>query len=287
MGLEFARHVCVFLEISAIGMTIAEQHVHDGAGERAIGARANDHLHIGLLHRARLIDIDTGDPGAALFPRESGVGHHIDLRIHRVGAPDDDQIGFLHLARIGSGHPAAARDIAGPRQGDTESVIQAGIVLGMAQAIDAISHNEAHGAGIVIGPNRKRPVTGFSFEERIGHFAHRIIPGQALPLAIPFGALALQGMEQPIRMVDALGIAPDLLADDAQRIGIIFCAAHPPDRVGIEELDIEGAGRGTVMRADRSADLDIGPDVHVRAYSAESAEREICEPSPCFHFPLC
>ena len=66
-------------------------------------------------------------------------------------------------------------------------------------------------------------------------------------------------------MMDALGIAPDLLADDAQRVGIVLGAPNPADRVFVEHLDLERAGRRAIMGADRIADLDIGENVHGRA----------------------
>ena len=81
-------------------------------------------------------------------------------------------------------------------------------------------------------------------------------------------------MKQPVGMMDALGIARDLLANDAQRVAVVLGAAHAPDRVGIEQFDLERAGRGAVMRADRSADLDIRADVHEASLSQMIANVE-------------
>ena len=101
MRFEFARGIGVFLEIGPIGIAIAEQHMHDGAGERAIGAGPDQQLDIGLLHGAGIVDIDAGDLGAAILPGHRRMGHHIDLRVDRIAAPDDDQIG-LSASRAGS-----------------------------------------------------------------------------------------------------------------------------------------------------------------------------------------
>ena len=53
-----------------------------------------------MLHRAVHININRRDLRAALFACAYGVGHHIDLSIDRIRAPDDDQIGFGHFPRV-------------------------------------------------------------------------------------------------------------------------------------------------------------------------------------------
>ena len=108
MRLEFARRVGVFFKIIPIGLAVTEQAMHHRAGKRAIGPGLDQHRQIGLLHRAIHVDVDRHDLGAALFARAHGVGHHIDLGVHRIGAPDHHQIGFRHFARID------ARDAADP-----------------------------------------------------------------------------------------------------------------------------------------------------------------------------
>ena len=133
----------------------------------------------------------------------------------------------------------------------------------MAEPVDAVAHHKAHGAGIVVRPHGFRATGALGREEGFGGFAERIIPGEMLPLPFPFAALALQGMEEALGMMDALGIAGDLLADDTQRIGILARPAHPPDGVVIEELDLERAGRRAVMRTGGKPGLDVGTDVHV------------------------
>ena len=43
-----------------------------------------------------------------------GMGHHVDLGVHRVAAPDHDQVGLLHLARVDARDGTRAREIARP-----------------------------------------------------------------------------------------------------------------------------------------------------------------------------
>ena len=42
-------------------------------------------------------------------------------------------------------------------------------------------------------------------------------------------------------MVDALGVARDLGADDAGGVALLFGAAHAPDALAVDHLDVERA----------------------------------------------
>ena len=183
MRFQLARAVGVFLQIRPVGVAVAEQHVHDGAGKRAVGAGPHAQRQVGLLHGAVVIDVDSHDLGAALLAGARRVRHHVDLRVDGVGAPDHHQVGFGHLARIGPGEPAGAGDIAGPRQRRADGGIHARIALGVAQPVDAVAHDEAHGAGIVVGPHRLRAVAALGGQHGLRREVEGIVPGDALELA--------------------------------------------------------------------------------------------------------
>ena len=100
---KLARRVGVTIKVVPIGLVVAEQTMHHGAGECAIGAGPDQHRQIGLPHRAIHIDIDRDDLGAALLAGAGRMRHHIDLGVHRVGAPDHHHVGLRHFARIGAG----------------------------------------------------------------------------------------------------------------------------------------------------------------------------------------
>ena len=108
---------------------------------------------------------------------------------------------------------------------------------------------------------------GLRLQHGFRGLGHGVIPADALEHAGALGALALQGVEQTVWMVDALGIAAHLLADHAQRVGIVLRTTDPSDGALVEHLDLEGAGGGAVMRADRDAGLDVGQDVHDPNYT--------------------
>src|SRR5262245_31807706 len=58
--------------------------------------------------------------------------------------------------------------------------------------------------------------------------------------------------------MDALGVARDLRADHARRVGIVRRAADTTDGALVENLDFECAGRRAIMRTGGGADPHVG-----------------------------
>ncbi len=262
MRLEFLRHIGVAVHVVPVGEPLAEQYVHDGAGERAVGAGLHAQRDVGLGHGAVLVDVDGDDLGAALLPRLDGVMHDVDLGVHRVGAPDHDQIGFRHLARIDAGQAARAGDETRPGERRADGGEHLRVLLHVAQAIDAVAHDEAHGAGIVIGPHRLGAVAALGGEHGLGGDVEGRIPGDPLELLGALLALAAQGVHQAVGMMQALGIARDLGADDTVRVRVLCRSVDAADAVVADELDVERAGGGAIVRAGRMPDLVLQLDVH-------------------------
>ena len=194
MRLEFFRRVGVFRHEVAIGEAFAKQHVHDGASERAVGARSQAERYVGLLHRGVAIDVDGDDLGAALFSGARGVGHDVDLGGHRIRAPYYNAIALGHFARVGPREPARAGDVARPGEIDADGRVEARIFLGVRQAIYAVAHHAAHRARIVIGPDALGAVSPFGFQKSGGDRVERLVPRNALELARALRADALQGV---------------------------------------------------------------------------------------------
>ncbi len=183
MRFKLARRVGVFVEIIPVRLAVAEQAMHHRAGERAVGAGLHQHRQIGLLHGAVHIDVDRGDLGAALFARAHGVRHHVDLGVHRIGAPDHHQIGFRHFARIDAGDAPDAGGKAGIGRIDADGGMEAGIFLGVAQPVDAVAHHQTHGAGIIIRPHRLGAVPLLGLQKLLGDQIERVVPGNRCELA--------------------------------------------------------------------------------------------------------
>ena len=100
MGLQLLRMVGVAGEVVAVREVLGEEHVHDAAGERAVGARPQRHVVVRDLGGAGLVGVDHHERCVPRLPRLRDVGHHVDLGGRRVAAPDDDQVGLRHLARV-------------------------------------------------------------------------------------------------------------------------------------------------------------------------------------------
>ena len=63
-------------------------------------------------------------------------------------------------------------------------------------------------------------------------------------------------------MMDALGVARDLGADDARGVGLLLGTPHPADAAAFDHLDVERAGRRAIVRTGGMADIDLGVLVH-------------------------
>jgi hypothetical protein len=246
--------ISVFFEIGAVGQLFPEQNVHDGAGQCAVGAGLQHEAHVGLLHRGVFIDVDDDDLGAALFARLDGVGHHIDLRDHGIGAPDDHAIGFRHFAWIAAAQRAGAHHIAGPGKVGADRAEKAGISLGVAQPFYAVALHQPHRASIEIGPHRIRAVFFFRRDEFFGDQIEGCFPARFLPAALAFGTRTDQRLQQTVGMMHAVGITGDLGADDAGGVAVALGAMEATDSSAVQQFDVERAGRGAVVRTGRMAD---------------------------------
>src|SRR5262245_38206860 len=96
------------------------------------------------------------------------------------------------------------------------------IALDMPQPVDAVALHKPHRPAIIIGPDRFLPIALLCIQKCCCGFIQSIGPRELLPLAAAFGAFALERLEKPAWMMNALGIAGDLLADHAQRIGMVL-----------------------------------------------------------------
>ena len=174
---ERLRRVGVARHPVAVGKTVAEQRVHDRAGEGAVGPGLELERQIRLPQGLGRIDVDRDDLRAALLAGARRMGHQIDLGRGRVGPPDDDDVGLRHFRRRDPRHPPRARDIARPGDADADGAEEAGIALDVGQALEPVAHHEAHRAGIEIGPDAFGSVLALGLEECFGDAVERFVPG--------------------------------------------------------------------------------------------------------------
>ena len=92
----------------------------------------------------------------------------------------------------------------------------------MAQSVDAVALHQPHRPGIVIGPYRLRAAAVSRAGQLLGDLVERIVPGDRRKrrFADPFLPDPAQRLRQPCGVMLALGIAGDLGADDAARVGL-------------------------------------------------------------------
>ena len=193
MRLELGRHVGIAREIGAVGEAFLEQHMHDGAGERAVGAGPRHQMDVRHLRRAGAIGIDHHQRRAALLAGPADVGHHIDLGRDGIAAPDDDQIGLGDLAGIDAALDADPGEPAGIRQRHADGRELPRIAHGMAQPLDPVALHQPHGAGIEIGPDRLAAMAGRGALEGLGHLVQRRLPGDRLEGPDPLALSARRG----------------------------------------------------------------------------------------------
>jgi hypothetical protein len=94
----------------------------------------------------------------------------------RARIPDHDQVGDAHFARIDAGDLAGADGKSDARDVGADRRVEAGIFLHMREAVDAVAHHEAHGAGIIIRPDGLRAELAFGLIEPIGDLVQRLVP---------------------------------------------------------------------------------------------------------------
>ena len=153
MRLKRLRAVREFLKIIPVGLTVTKQHMHQGAGQCAIGPRAYAKENISLFRCSIAVGIDDDDFRASFAAGFERMGHYVDLGAGGIGAPDNDQIRLSHFPWVYPGQPTHARLKAIPCQRHTDSRIHPGIAFGMAQAVNTVAHHQAHGPSVVVRPD--------------------------------------------------------------------------------------------------------------------------------------
>ena len=128
--------------------------------------------------------------------------------------------------------------------------------------MDAVAHDVAHRAGIKVRPNRFGAMRLFGAGELFGDKIECVVPGDRGELAAPLGTDPAQRMLETVWMMHPLGITRDFGADDAGGVGVIFGAADATDRLVAVNLDLERAGRRTIVRTSRSGDTGADGLVH-------------------------
>ncbi len=226
--------------------------MHDRAGKRAIGTGTKAKMHIRRDCRCIAIGVDDDNLRVPLLAGAGDMGHHIDLGMNRIGAPDDDKVRFRHFPGVRPIQGAGADIPAGPCQHCADCRFLPGVFLHMPKTVDTVPLHQSHGSGVIIGPDGFRSIFCLPFKEFLGDFIKGSIPGNLLPLPRSFRPDTPHRMHQPVGMVCPLRIAGDFRADDTGGVSIVFGAANAPDLPISQFLDFKRAGRRAVVRAGSS-----------------------------------
>ena len=230
----------------AVGETFGEHDVHHRAREGVVGPRQDGKVKIGLLGRRAQVRVDHHQLGP-LAPSLGDPGHDVDLGVDRVHAPNHDEIAVGHVARVGPEPSSDARLQPGLHDAGADGLAHPGVAHAPNQPLDAVALHQPHRPRVVIRPHRLWTVGPGRVREPLRDEVEGFIPRCAPEMAFTLGAGSHQRVEQSIRVVDPFLVAPDLRADHAVGVRHLLCPAQP-DQATVVDLDVEGAGAGTIVR---------------------------------------
>ena len=183
MGFHLGGEIGVFGQIIPVGQAFGQQHMHHCTGQRAIGAGAQSQVHIGFGGSGGAVGVHHHQRHLTPAPGLLQPVHEIHLGVHRVTAPDHNQLGLHHLTRVQPALGADASQPAGVGQGHAEGFPLARPAGQVAQPADGGALHHAHRAGVVIGPDALRAVAGGGADDALGQQIQRGAPADRGELA--------------------------------------------------------------------------------------------------------
>ena len=120
----------------------------------------------------------------------------------------------------------------------------------MREALDSIAHHKTHRAGVEIRPHAFGSDLALDRKEIVSDAIERLVPSDRLKLPASLGTDPAQRLGEPVRMMDPLPIAGDLGADDARGVALVSRPMDAADALVPDNLDVESANRGAVVRTD-------------------------------------
>ena len=176
-----------------------------------------------------------------------GIAPKVQIAANRVAAPNDDEFGFckkldphadLSAQRLRQALTACRRADGTVQQGRTEAVKKS--------ACHRFALHQAHGSRVAVWRNRFRVAGGDGFK-LAGNVCERCVPGDRFKLPRPFGAAAFEGSQQALRVMGALGIARNLVAQHAAGLWVSRVALYFGGDAVFNRCK-QRAGVGAVMR---------------------------------------
>ncbi|MBF8288781.1 MAG: hypothetical protein HW381_1889 [Candidatus Rokubacteria bacterium] len=233
------------VDILVVHQALFDEHVHHPQRQRAVRARPRLEIEVRRLRGLRPVGIDAHDEGAAL-PRPLHERHEVDVRVARVDAPQDNQVGTDHLLGVAAGDSAERGRPSGVRGRDADRAVE----LRGAQRVEER----------VTGPVLEEPQRAAVGKRQDGFPAplrdhapppardqvDRGIPADGLETPLALGPDAPERRQHSRRGVDPLGVVVDFAADHAAREGVRGVAADVGDAPVVHGDDKSALGRAIV-----------------------------------------
>jgi hypothetical protein len=204
--------------------------MHQAERQCAVGSRQQRDVLVALVggHRAAGIDGDQARAAPLRFLRQAP---EVQVGDDAVATPEDDQPRIDDVLGVEADAGADRRPVAHRAGAGADRPVE----LGGAETVEeAAVHRpvaeQARVAGVAVGNDRVGAVGCADLAEALGDRRQRRVPGDALEArAGPLGADPAQGVEQPVGVVDALGVVGDLGAQHAGRRRVIGRAGDLDD----------------------------------------------------------
>ena len=111
----------------------------------------------------------------------------------------------------------------------------------------------------------------FDAQQVLCDFVQRILPVDGFKIVAAFAALAAQGLNQAVRMMDALAVSGHLAADDPGGVSIRCRTADFANGGFIYFFDLQGAGGRAVVRTGAVVDHVLAPRGSIGNWPARPA----------------
>ncbi len=233
--------------VVVIEQVVGNQHLHHRQCERTVRSRPRRQMHVALRRGFRAARIDAHQLRSAPL-RFLQVTPAVQVRHHRVAAPDQDQLRIDHRLGVGTDGRADRRFPAQRAGRGADRAVEERCAQAMEEApVQALALHQAHGAGIAVGQDGAR-IIGGNVAEPGGNGVERLVPRDALEAPLALAADTFHRMQQALVGIHAIEIVRDLGAQRAVGEGHVGRAADP-HRAAVGHGDFHRAGVGTVVRA--------------------------------------
>ena len=165
-----------------------------------------------------------------------------------VRAPENNQFGLLGQFHVDADASAEGDFMAGSSGRRTDGAIEeTGTQLVEESHGHRFALHQPHGARVAVGQNLLR-IFRRQRRESVHDGRDRGVPVDGLEASLAFLADASHGMQQPVRMVRALGIACHFGTQDARGRPVLRSSGHL-DCNTVLDVNLKPAGVGTVVGA--------------------------------------